>query len=51
MVGVFGRGETRFNEAAGIHRRKLGGAAHGAAEHLGFNEAAGIHRRKRGPAG
>ena len=38
---------TRFNEAAGIHRRKRrrGLAVH-AGEYLGFNEAAGIHRRK-----
>ena len=37
-----------FNEAAGIHRRKLEEAkAELERELAGFNEAAGIHRRKR----
>ena len=37
-----------FNEAAGIHRRKLTvDQATGAVTVNGFNEAAGIHRRKR----
>ena len=37
-----------FNEAAGIHRRKLAVVhIHSRAWQLGFNEAAGIHRRKR----
>ena len=38
----------RFNEAAGIHRRKL--RVRGRDDHeraARFNEAAGIHRRKR----
>ena len=39
---------TRFNEAAGIHRRKLRNVRSAArvAEAYCFNEAAGIHRRK-----
>ena len=37
----------RFNEAAGIHRRKRDNAASLiSAPPDGFNEAAGIHRRK-----
>ena len=42
----------RFNEAAGIHRRKLlDGHIAGPAETDSFNEAAGIHRRKRRSVG
>ena len=38
----------RFNEAAGIHRRKPGRELQATpTRYLGFNEAAGIHRRKR----
>ena len=38
----------RFNEAAGIHRRKLQPLAADEPERgVGFNEAAGIHRRKQ----
>ena len=42
----------RFNEAAGIHRRKrqlrwVGLGAREVRSEAGFNEAAGIHRRKR----
>ena len=37
-----------FNEAAGIHRRKLPASAHASTPDVSsFNEAAGIHRRKR----
>ena len=36
----------RFNEAAGIHRRKVGRGGGKAWPRPGFNEAAGIHRRK-----
>ena len=39
---------TRFNEAAGIHRRKPGRARRTSGSSPGFNEAAGIHRRKHG---
>ena len=43
--------KRRFNEAAGIHRRKpartRGAEPEGEAVPGGFNEAAGIHRRKR----
>ena len=46
-AGRYGCADGRFNEAAGIHRRKLGAAAIGrAAPAWCFNEAAGIHRRK-----
>ena len=39
---------NRFNEAAGIHRRKTSSARPDRhARSRGFNEAAGIHRRKR----
>ena len=42
------RRSRRFNEAAGIHRRKLACLARSYAQRNGcFNEAAGIHRRKR----
>ena len=37
----------RFNEAAGIHRRKHILTKHKSKFLVGFNEAAGIHRRKR----
>ena len=37
----------RFNEAAGIHRRKRVTAGTVNARESCFNEAAGIHRRKR----
>ena len=37
----------RFNEAAGIHRRKRPIKRTTATVAAGFNEAAGIHRRKR----
>ena len=37
---------SRFNEAAGIHRRKLMQASNKHCQVSGFNEAAGIHRRK-----
>ena len=41
----------RFNEAAGIHRRKQRFPPAGVKPfHQGFNEAAGIHRRKLGDA-
>ena len=40
-----------FNEAAGIHRRKLMLVITITAWLLRFNEAAGIHRRKRGGLG
>ena len=37
----------RFNEAAGIHRRKPGARYRlSCAPYRSFNEAAGIHRRK-----
>ena len=42
---------TRFNEAAGIHRRKRVTRASEAEHKAGFNEAAGIHRRKRHASG
>ena len=39
--------ETRFNEAAGIHRRKRKGVRVARGQRADcFNEAAGIHRRK-----
>ena len=39
--------EQRFNEAAGIHRRKRLGVKRCLSQAVtGFNEAAGIHRRK-----
>ena len=38
---------ARFNEAAGIHRRKrASGSGQALGDRQGFNEAAGIHRRK-----
>ena len=41
-----------FNEAAGIHRRKLYQKKnHDYKKHISFNEAAGIHRRKQVEAG
>ena len=41
---------SRFNEAAGIHRRKPSrGAPRSCIRGRGFNEAAGIHRRKPRP--
>ena len=42
------QGAQRFNEAAGIHRRKrAGGPSRLMIHRRCFNEAAGIHRRKR----
>ena len=41
--------DERFNEAAGIHRRKLRPYGRSLATTRRFNEAAGIHRRKRAP--
>ena len=48
---ILGRGPApRFNEAAGIHRRKPDTRASAAPRwSQSFNEAAGIHRRKRVP--
>ena len=37
-----------FNEAAGIHRRKLHENVSALEPSISFNEAAGIHRRKPG---
>ena len=43
-----GRCDSCFNEAAGIHRRKLDALSYFIEPiRIGFNEAAGIHRRKQ----
>ena len=44
--GVIGAEDIRFNEAAGIHRRKRPRPGKPPRFPLCFNEAAGIHRRK-----